>query len=78
VVFNQVIFRFEDDAITDAVLAAVQEGGEIWTSGTTRNDRKAIRLSVSNWLTSERDVERTIAAFAAARASVRPGDGRAR
>ncbi len=70
VVFNQVLLRFEDDATTDAVLAGVQESGEAWMSGTTRDDRKAIRLSVSNWQTSERDVERTIAAFAAARAAL--------
>ena len=70
VVLNQVLIRFEDDASTDAVLSAVQESGEAWMSGTTRNGRKAIRLSVSNWQTSERDVERTIAAFAAARAGV--------
>ena len=69
VVLNQVLFRFEEDATTDAVLSAVQESGEAWTSGTTRDGRKAIRLSVSNWQTSERDVERTIAAFAAARAA---------
>jgi glutamate/tyrosine decarboxylase-like PLP-dependent enzyme len=68
VVFNQVIVRFEDDESTDAALAAVQESGEAWTSGTTRDGRRAIRFSVSNWQTSERDVERTIAAFAAARA----------
>jgi glutamate/tyrosine decarboxylase-like PLP-dependent enzyme len=68
VVLNQVVFRFEDDKTTDAVLAAVQASGEAWTSGTTRDGRRAIRLSVSNWQTSERDVERTLAAFAAARA----------
>ncbi|HXV33846.1 MAG TPA: pyridoxal-dependent decarboxylase [Gaiellaceae bacterium] len=67
VVFNQVLVRFEDDAVTDAVLAGVQASGEAWMSGTTRDGRKAIRLSVSNWQTSERDVERTLAAFAAAR-----------
>ena len=70
VVLNQVLIRFEDDASTDAVLGFVQESGEAWMSGTTRNGRKAIRLSVSNWRTSERDVERTIAAFAAARAAL--------
>jgi glutamate/tyrosine decarboxylase-like PLP-dependent enzyme len=72
VVLNQVLIRFEDDATTDAVLHAVQESGEAWMSGTTRNGCKAIRLSVSNWRTSEEDVERTIAAFAEARASA-PG-----
>jgi glutamate/tyrosine decarboxylase-like PLP-dependent enzyme len=69
VVLNQVLIRFEDDASTDGVLSAVQESGEAWMSGTIRNDRKTIRLSVSNWQTSEDDVERTIAAFAAARAN---------
>ena len=69
VVLNQVLIRFEDDATTDAVLRAVQESGEAWPSGTIRNDHKAIRLSVSNWRTSESDVERTLAAFAAARAA---------
>jgi len=69
VVLNQVLLRFENDATTDGVLGAVQESGEAWTSGTTRNGRRTIRLSVSNWQTSEADVERTIAAFAAARAA---------
>jgi len=72
VVLNQVVFRFEDDATTDRVLATVQASGEAWTSGTTRDGRKTIRLSVSSWRTSEADVERTIAAFAAARTPV-PG-----
>jgi glutamate/tyrosine decarboxylase-like PLP-dependent enzyme len=70
VVFNQVVFRFEDDETTGAVLVALQESGEAWTSGTTRDGRKAIRLSVSNWQTSEEDVQRTLAAFAAARTAV--------
>ncbi len=67
VVLNQVLVRFEDDATTDAVVAAVQASGEAWLGGTVWDDRRAIRLSVSNWQTSEADVERTIAAFAQAR-----------
>jgi hypothetical protein len=35
-------------------------------SGTTWDGRGAIRLSVSNWSTTDEDVERTLAAFAAA------------
>lgn len=69
VVLNQVLIRFEDDASTDAVLIALQESGEAWMSGATWDGRETIRLSVSNWQTSEDDVERTIAAFAAARAA---------
>jgi glutamate/tyrosine decarboxylase-like PLP-dependent enzyme len=66
VVLNQVLFRFESDDRTDDVLRRVQEGGEAWLSGTTWDGRRAIRISVSNWQTSDGDVERTVAAFASA------------
>jgi glutamate/tyrosine decarboxylase-like PLP-dependent enzyme len=60
---NQVLFRFSDDARTEAVLAGVQASGEAWMSGTVWDGRPAIRISVSNWQTTEDDVERTLAAF---------------
>ncbi len=66
VVLNQVLLRFEDDEATDAVVAAVQASGEAWMGGTTWDGRRAIRISVSNWQTSEDDVERTLVAFSAA------------
>src|SRR5581483_3037631 len=72
VVLNQVLVRFEDDEATDAAVAAVQAGGEAFMSGTTWDGRRAIRLSVCNWQTGEEDVERTVRAFAAARAAAAP------
>ena len=66
VVLNQVLFRFADDATTTAALAAVQASGEAWMSGTEWDGRRAIRLSVSSWRTTERDIDRAVAAFAAA------------
>ena len=66
VVLNQVLFRFADDATTTGALAAVQASGEAWMSGTEWDGRPAIRLSVSSWRTTERDVDRAVAAFAAA------------
>jgi glutamate/tyrosine decarboxylase-like PLP-dependent enzyme len=66
VVLNQVLFRFGDDETTAAALAAVQASGEAWMSGTEWDARRAIRLSVSSWRTTERDVDRAVAAFAAA------------
>jgi glutamate/tyrosine decarboxylase-like PLP-dependent enzyme len=66
VVLNQVLFRFGDDETTSAVLASVQESGEAWMSGTVWDGRAAIRISVSNWRTSDDDVARTLAAFRAA------------
>jgi glutamate/tyrosine decarboxylase-like PLP-dependent enzyme len=63
VVLNQVLFRFGDDETTNAVLDAVQRSGEAWMSGTTWDGRFAIRISVSNWRTSDEDVGRTLSAF---------------
>ena len=63
VVLNQVLFRFQDDETTHAALASVQDGGEAWMAGTLWDGRAAIRLSVSNWRTTESDIDRTIAAF---------------
>jgi glutamate/tyrosine decarboxylase-like PLP-dependent enzyme len=63
VVLNQVLLRFDDDATTRAVLESVQKSGEAWMSGTTWDERFAIRISVSNWRTNDSDVARTVAAF---------------
>jgi glutamate/tyrosine decarboxylase-like PLP-dependent enzyme len=67
VVINQVLFRFEDDQTTDRVLRRVVESGEAWLSGTTVDGGRAIRLSVSNWQTSDTDIDRALAAFRSAR-----------
>jgi glutamate/tyrosine decarboxylase-like PLP-dependent enzyme len=61
---NQVLFRFATDEETNAVLRAVQEDGASWMGGTTWDGRAAIRISVSNWQTSDEDVERTLAVYA--------------
>ena len=47
------------------VVRGVQESGEAWLAGTTWEGRAAVRLSVSSWQTTDDDVERTLAAFAA-------------
>ena len=44
----------------------MQQSGEAWLSGTTWDDRPAIRVSVSNWQTSDADIERLVEAFRAA------------
>jgi glutamate/tyrosine decarboxylase-like PLP-dependent enzyme len=69
VVLNQVLVRFEAgdaqraDARTRAVIAAVQNDGTAWLSGTTWHDMAAMRISVSNWSTTESDVGRTVDAI---------------
>jgi glutamate/tyrosine decarboxylase-like PLP-dependent enzyme len=58
VVLNQVLVRFgDDDEFTRAVISRVQEEGTCWLSGTTWHKLAAMRISVSNWSTTTRDVE---------------------
>lgn len=58
VVLNQVLVRFgDDDALTREVVRRVQADGTCWLSGTTWQDRAAMRLSVSNWSTTEADAD---------------------
>jgi hypothetical protein len=54
---------FESDGRTHEILRRVQASGEAWMSGTTWDGRAAIRVSVSNWQTTDDDVERTLRAY---------------
>jgi glutamate/tyrosine decarboxylase-like PLP-dependent enzyme len=64
VVLNQVLVRFgDDDETTRAVVAGVQADGTCWLSGTTWHGKAAMRISVSNWATSEDDAARSAAAI---------------
>ncbi|HEY0618784.1 MAG TPA: pyridoxal-dependent decarboxylase [Kribbella sp.] len=67
VVLNQVLVAFGSDDETDRVIAAVQEGGVCWMGGTTWRGRRYMRISVSNHLTTEPDVDRSVQAILAAR-----------
>jgi len=66
VVLNQVLFRFESDEETDRVLRAVQDAGDVWMSGTVWDGRRAIRVSVSNWQTTDEEIELALRSFRAA------------
>jgi hypothetical protein len=45
------------------VIRRVQEDGTCWLSGTDWLGEHAMRISVSNWRTTEEDVERSVAAI---------------
>jgi glutamate/tyrosine decarboxylase-like PLP-dependent enzyme len=60
---NQVLVSFGDDARTDQVVAAVQAEGTCWAGWTTWHGRRAMRISVSSWATTDEDVERSIDAI---------------
>jgi glutamate/tyrosine decarboxylase-like PLP-dependent enzyme len=64
VVLNQVLVRFgNDDETTRAVVAGVQDDGTCWLSGTTWHGVAAMRISVSNWATSEEDAAASVDAI---------------
>jgi glutamate/tyrosine decarboxylase-like PLP-dependent enzyme len=69
---NQVLVRFGgDDATTDEVVTRVQEDGTMWLSGARWQGRGVMRISVSNWSTSDTDVERSADAILRSFRSVR-------
>jgi glutamate/tyrosine decarboxylase-like PLP-dependent enzyme len=70
VVLNQVLVRFGDDERTPAVIAAIQEEGTAWMGGTVWHGSAAMRISVSNWSTTEADADRTVEAILRAAAAV--------
>ncbi|HZS43590.1 MAG TPA: aminotransferase class V-fold PLP-dependent enzyme [Blastocatellia bacterium] len=73
-IINQGLVRFLDsspnateedhDRRTDKVIAAIVATGEAFFGGTTWRGRRAMRVSVCNWRTTEEDVRRTIDAVA--------------
>ena len=69
---NQGLVRFLDrragatdvdhDRFTDAVVQAILKDGDVFFMGTTWRGRRAMRVSVLNWQTSDRDVARAVSA----------------
>ena len=65
IVLNQVLLQFDgvaggtaDDA-TRAVIAGVQAEGTCWAGGAVWQGRQVMRISVSNWSTTEADIDRS-------------------
>ena len=76
---NQALVRFKSlkpgataadhDRRTDDVIAAINRSGEAFFGGVTWRGRRAMRISVCNWRTTQSDIARTIAAVTAALAA---------
>jgi hypothetical protein len=69
VFINQVMVRFlprnggDADAFIAAVIRRVQDDGTCWAGGTTWQGKNAMRFSVTNWSTTESDIDRSAAAI---------------
>ena len=69
VVINQVLVAVDADdpeRVTADAIERIQQDGTCWLAGTTWRGRPAIRVSVSNWLTTEDDIRRSAEAIRAA------------
>lgn len=64
VVFNQVLVSFGASERTRAIIAKIQEDGTCWCGGTEWRGQAAMRISVSNWSTTEADIDQSAAAIA--------------
>jgi glutamate/tyrosine decarboxylase-like PLP-dependent enzyme len=63
VVINQVLVSFGSAERTMEVMARVQESGVCWCGETKWQDRVAMRISVSSWVTTSEDVEASLASI---------------
>ncbi len=63
VAINQVLVSFGAPEVTRRVIERVQQEGACWCGGTEWQGRSAMRISVSSWVTTEQDVEISLAAI---------------
>jgi glutamate/tyrosine decarboxylase-like PLP-dependent enzyme len=66
VVLNQVVVTVDDGSIGE-IIDRVQRDGTCWAGPTNWRGQAAMRISVSNWSTTEADVDKSVAAIVAAR-----------
>jgi hypothetical protein len=64
---NQGLVRFlaadgQHDRRTDRIIETIRDSGVAWFGGTTWRGKRAMRISVCNWRTTEDDVAQTLAA----------------
>jgi len=70
VVLNQVLVRVGDAGATERVARRLQEEGTLWLGATTWRGERLLRISVSNWSTTEADVDRCVETIARIRAEL--------
>jgi glutamate/tyrosine decarboxylase-like PLP-dependent enzyme len=63
VVLNQVLVSFGAAEQTRRAIEEIQKDGTCWCGGTQWQGHTAMRISVSSWATTDRDVERSVAAM---------------
>ena len=73
VVFTQVCVSFGTDEVTRELATRLLKDGTAWMTPSTWHGQAVLRISVSNWRTTDEDVDRTLAAVRRVLAEVRAG-----
>lgn len=60
---NQALVSFGDAELTNRIIKKIQEDGTCWCGGTVWKGVTAMRISVSSWMTTKEDIERSAAAI---------------
>jgi glutamate/tyrosine decarboxylase-like PLP-dependent enzyme len=69
-VLNQVLVRVGDEETANRIERCVQDEGTLWLGATTWRGERLLRIAVSNWSTTEEEVDRWVEAIAPARTAV--------
>ena len=72
VVLNQVLVRVGDAELTDRLERAIQDDGTCWMGATTWRGERLLRIAVSNWSTTQEDVDLVAETVARLRADSSP------
>ncbi|MBD3415319.1 MAG: aspartate aminotransferase family protein [Candidatus Aminicenantes bacterium] len=59
VVLNQILVSFGDSKTTKTIIQKIQEDGTCWCGGTKWQGHTAMRISISSWKTSLKDIEKS-------------------
>ncbi len=73
VVLNQVLVSFGTPDETNRIIAGIQADGTCWCGGTVWQGHTAMRISVSSWMTTDDDVERSVSAMIRIAKAVKAG-----
>ncbi|MEY4096284.1 MAG: hypothetical protein RLZZ53_3483 [Acidobacteriota bacterium] len=63
VVLNQVLVHFGTDERTRAVISRVQAEGTCWAGGAIWQGKQVMRIAMSNWSTTDQDIDRSAEAI---------------
>jgi len=63
VTLNQVLISFGDAEQTNRIIKKIQDDGTCWCGGTVWKSITAMRISVSSWMTTTEDIEKSAAAI---------------